>query len=463
MKKILIVFFYALSNFGFSINFLDVSSTETELGNAEIVMNNSGKSFVVWVNNQRSNKTHKIQYAASSDFGKTWTEPKLLKSVHDACNVEPPKVIINNSGDIMCLWNEPICCKINYIKSAISCDFGKTWNFHEISDNEYLYHAALTNIDNTVLLVLVKKINDPDDEYNYLIEIRRSLDFGSSWLSSKYFKTRHNPRPEIKLRKSGKTLLTWNDEYYNAEYYKYETGDYDQHVIGYSSSDNFGEDWTDPNEILTDSEPTEIQNILNDEGNKIIMWKEQQKDFNNWWSSSLFYSILSDNEKSFGTMILDKASPGLEYYNLVSSFESSPSLFAVWESDTGGGSDNFGLIKVSVSRNFGKTWTSPKIISNKFTDCRKPILFSDSQGHVLISWNTYDNKDKSYIIQCIYSSNSGNNWSKIINLSKKDQLFKDQKIALNEKGKIIVLYKQLENNRYGYQIIISDDFGKSWK
>lgn len=458
MKKMLIFCFCIITRFALAIDIIDISEPAFNKysDGVEIAMNTQGMAIAVWLNNNNNETEAKIEYVISSDFGNTWNSQKLLLDEIETDKINELKVFINDSNNIFCIWEKEQSDYSSSLESAISYDLGKTWNFHQLEKCSSCY--SIQNIDNTILLTTIKHETEQWKKV-YLIEVSKSTDFGLSWRTVKqiHISDFYGDSMNMELKETGQILLTWSE----GPSYKDP-----KHYINCCLSNDFGENWSKPNKIFINNQTEDaIQNVLDDEGHAVIIWNELKKDNVDIvsFSASTFYSYSLDNGQTWSkAKILDKVEPGLENSTPVVSFESSKRVIVVWDTNNEEDNDQL-IIKISTSNDYGKTWSSPVILSDKTKHCYDPKMLSTSKGHVLVVWNLVDHKTRTWITQARYSSDFGDNWSPIINLSNKSHYFKKQKIAMDSEGHTIIVWNQEKKNKVKYQAVISTNFGRNWK
>ncbi|NGX28187.1 MAG: hypothetical protein K940chlam1_00362 [Candidatus Anoxychlamydiales bacterium] len=450
MKKTFLIYFYIVTTFVFATDFQNISDEESILDSPKIVLNSKGKAIATWEKNLDNKKTS-IEFATSLDFGKTWSSPQSITESH---KIREPKVIINESGNIICLWQRKIDDDNSILELAASYDFGKTWQIMQSDEIKHIINYSIKNINDTVFILWGKWKTFEKD----IIYIKKSIDFGKTWGNPQYIETQDVPFFKFSLNKSGQGLITWKE-------WHWDPTKNSKFQINYSISDNFGEDWSEPNTICPNTHYyiEDIQSIIDNKGNIVIVWIGWKEDDNGEnLSILLYYSNSSDNGKTWSKQTV------IEEGNLSAYCDSpqivlnpSGKMVLVWQVQAEKFSDEKDVIKIAISEDFGKTWSISKIISDESKDCFFPSIHSDSKEHLLISWNAID-IDDSTTLQTRYSQDFGIHWAPITDLAyEKSNL--GYKIALNPDGNIILLLAQHENRKVKYQRAISSDFGKNWE
>ncbi|HEU64477.1 MAG: hypothetical protein KR126chlam4_00185 [Candidatus Anoxychlamydiales bacterium] len=448
MKKIFLVFFCLITNFIFAIDVSNISNEENSLTNLQVEMNSSGQAIAAWQNNRYHEKSI-IEFATSSDFGKTWSEPQFIG---ESTNIEKLKIIINESDEIMCLWEKEIDYDYSILELAISYDFGRTWTITQSDEMKYIMNYSIKNINDIVFIIWGESTTCE----NKGIYIKKSTDFGRTWKNIKCVD--ENSYFKIFLHESGHFLIAWDDSLWDSKTSAF------QKLIKYSISNNFGDDWSEIKSIsLNTNEIIDIEQCaIDDNGHVIIIWLETKKDDNGEYSTTFHYSYSSDNTKSWSEpTILEKGLPSARFWHPKLTLDSSGKMIFIWQAESENYYEEGDFIKVAISSDFGKTWASSKIISDKDYHCCDPFIKIDSNENVLVTWVAQDLYYSS-TLQSRYSSDFGINWDPIIDLSNKQFIYHDP-IVVNSKGKVILLWKRYLERKKQYQRIISSDFGKSWE
>ncbi len=454
MKKIFLVFFCLITNFIFAIDISNISNEEWSLNDLQVDMNSSGLAVAMWQKEMPTEDKSIIEFALSDDFGRTWKEPQFLI---ESMNIRYPKIIINESGEIICLWKKKNDDGKKILEFAKSTDFGKTWTITQLDEINNFRSYEIKNINDSIF-ILWRDSKSVEIEKRG-IYIKKSIDFGRTWKDIKHNVSNDSYAFNCFLHESGQSLISWRDSQYDCDTNTW------QKLIYYSISDNFEDDLSEADSFSINTENTIediVQSFIDDNGHAIIIWNEIQKEDNGYYSPVLLYSYSSDNGKSWSeTVILDKGVPATDFYHTKLAVDPSGSMVFVWQAEAENCYEEGDYIKLVRSSDFGKTWSTPKIISDKSSRCSDPFIYSDSEGHILVTWDEAD-IEMLVSVKARYSPDFGINWDSIAQLPDKNFHSGDSN-GTNTKGNLILLWQQLSKRKVKCQRIISSDLGKSWE
>ena len=129
---------------------------------------------------------------------------------------------------------------------------------------------------------------------------------------------------------------------------------------------------------------------------------------------------------------------------------------AVWRISDGSND----RVQVSSSQSNGRVWSTPIFLSEIGQDAISPKVALNTKGKAVVVWTN----DSSKVIQATFSQNGGKTWKfPAISISETGQPVYAPKVTINENDKAIIIWRRLDASSITrVQVASSQDGGATW-
>ncbi|MCK4836603.1 MAG: exo-alpha-sialidase [Candidatus Aminicenantes bacterium] len=329
-------------------------------------------------------------------------------------------MVLDNSGNIIFLWQEKIPADNWEIMFIRSTDKGSTWSVPvNISNNAALSVSPEISFNSVNDLYVVWDDSTPGNREIFFI---RSTDNGLTWsspLNISKTNTDGSYLPSIALSSTGIIYVVWMEW----------NGDRD---IFFSRSTDNGNTWSLPVIIYNDTGLSIGPEIIDDGiGNLYVVWEDMIAA-----KSETFFSRSTDNGSNWSLPVNISNNNGSSYGPKLST-DSLGNLNVAWIDTTPGNWDIF----FNRSTDSGTTWSLPINISNNPGKSTGYDIATDNFGKINFSWS--DNTSGGEILFS-RSTDNGATWSSALNISGVTANLTSAEITVDSAGNIYMMW--FDNN-----------------
>ena len=369
----------------------------------QVAINSSSNGIAVWQCLQGDRTS--IKYTTFS--GGSWSSELL---VSEGGIPETPRVVIDDSGTAVAIWRSTTGSN-TYVKTSTYS--GGSWSFSAILS---AIDKTVENLDLTMnasgKAVATWVLNDGGTK-----TIQAAVFSGGSWEAiSTLSGSTAGIYPSVAINSVGTALLAWVIE-----------GTYEV-----KASILTGSTWSSPTVLGIGTFATNIPNIpdvaINTSGLSFVVWSDlatksmlvAKRESGSWSAAQTLGSV------TFGFLREPKIA-----------INDSGVAIALWECATGG------LRYIQATRFFADTWSAPEIISQRIGVSYNAHLTLDALGNAAAVWNGMVS------FFCIQGATfTGGSWSGPGNISDITKNADSSTVTGNSSGKIIALYRIIENNGF---------------
>lgn len=355
-------------------------------------------------------------------------------TIYDAQEVVEMDAAMNPSGFIFVSWisNENVFGKY-------SEDYGTTWSsVITLSSSDKLTSNVKVSVSSNNKIVVVWQCNS--SQY-YVIKESHSLDGGATWSSPTILSDPENNSLEPSISSDlDDVTVVWMGS--NRKHF----------TVRERHSEDSGVNWS--SETILSEEGQSAENLcvsINSNKKIVVVWKRRD---------GRFFRVQSANSQDGGTSWSTAetlSDPGQSANSPTVSINGSNVAVAVWERR-----DGFqNRIETKISSDSGISWSDTYILSEADQSAFNPEVIIDGSNNIIAVWSRMDGSHLR--VQSINSKDLGSSWSDVETLSEKGQRAEDPKIIFDDFNNAVVVWKRMDSKNYRIQAVNSTDMGDTWQ
>jgi hypothetical protein len=330
-------------------------------------------------------------------------------------------IAVDSAGNINVVWEDFVSdIDVFYSRSA---DIGATWSQPvNISSSAGYSGNPEIAVDNAGSINVFWSDDTPG---NYQVYFKRSIDNGAGW--SQAVRVSSNPESSF-----GPIAAVDDSGNINVVYF---AGDGLEREVYFSRSTDDGASWSQAVNISNSPDPAMYPDLtLDDSGNISVIWQNTISGYR-----QILFSRSTDNGANWSQPKKTSYLWGDNYYPLITA-DNAGDISATWLNT------HFKSLFFSRSADNGDTWTQAKAISGNLSGTYYGYAVTiDSARNVNLVWGIGPQNDID--ISFIRSTDNGNTWSPLVNISNSPGESWWPAMALDSAGNINVVYK---NGNYLY-------------
>lgn len=164
----------------------------------------------------------------------------------------------------------------------------------------------------------------------------------------------------------------------------------------------------------------------------------------------------SDGGQTWSGVVPLYAAGGESAWDPVLGLNDAGQAIAVWKRSNGINE----TIQTSYSTNGGQTWSSVETISDTRQNAGNPQVSLNSSGQAVVVWKRNDGSND--IIQARRSTDGGQTWSGVENLSAAGHSADNPQVSLNDAGQAVAVWKRSNGSNDIIQAGYSINAGNTW-
>jgi hypothetical protein len=263
---------------------------------------------------------------------------------------------------------------------------------------------------------------------------------------------------------SGKIRLTWNGDFNNYPDIAVDSGDnihlgWSRQIdtslnreIYYKNSSDGGSSWSTPQRLTWNSNSSKYPNVVVDTNDYIhIVWEDVS-----FGKKEILYKKSTDVGTTWSALVR------LTYNNNYSlipclAVDSEDHLRLAWAESTVSGSDD---IYFKRSQDAGTTWSGPTRLTWSHTDCLNPDIAINSNKIIFIVWQDFNSgNDEIYFKK---SNDGGLSWSILTRLTWNSGHSQQPDLAVDSSDKIHLIWEDSTSGHSNIYYKNSTNAGNTW-